>query len=79
MAIMIKSKLDQKQISYTSWLVTTITNLIRKPIKVLSILLLTFKQTQEADLNNINILVVFDGNLGEAIKPQQGIVLDCGL
>ena len=76
---MIKSKLDQKQISYTSWLVTTITNLIRKPIKVLSILLLTFKQTQEADLNNINILVVFDGNLGEAIKPQQGIVLDCGL
>ena len=78
MAEIIKDKLDQKQKSYTSWLVKTIKNIIKRPVKEISLPVFLFRTTQEAELHKINILFLLYGNLVKAMKSQKLIHLDYG-
>ena len=52
MGKIIKSKLDQKQNSNATWLVTRIKRLIIKPVKKLGKPVFSFKHTQEAAQKN---------------------------
>ena len=70
--------INQKQVSHTSCLVTTIRRLINRTNKDLIILILSFKRTQASAQHNRNILAAFDENLGKAVEAQQGITLDYG-
>ena len=74
----LKIKLDHQQKSNTSWLVTTIKQLVRKISKELRTVLLSLKRTQEAAVHNSNIMAAFNVNLDEALKAQQLIPLDYG-
>ena len=67
METIIKGKLDQKQNSHASWLVTTIKIIIRKPVKYLRLAVFSFKLTQETLFQNIDIFAAFDGNLSKAM------------
>ena len=51
---------------------------ILNPVKELSLSVFYCNQTQDAALQNSNILVALDKNLGEAIKYQKRIPLDYG-
>ena len=48
----------------------------RKTIKVIRLPILSFNRSQEAALQNSNILTPFYGNLGETMEAQKGIPLD---
>ena len=63
----IKSKLDRRQKSNATWLVTTIKRLIIKLVKKLGKLVLSFKLTHEAAQTNSQKLSSFNENLGAAI------------
>ena len=76
MAKILKVKLDKKQKSHDSWLVTTIKKLIYRPVKDHKLPIFSSRQTQETDLHNRNILAAFNGNLGETIKYQNGSPID---
>ena len=78
MAKILKVKLDLTQKSSATWLVTTIKKLIIKPVEEFGIPVLSFKLTQEAVLQNSQILSEFNVNLGGAIKAHKGIPLDYG-
>ena len=76
MAINIRGKINQKQQFHKSWLVTTIKNLPRRPIKDPTPPVFSLKQTQSSAQQNSNILTTFNGYFGEAIKYQLRISLD---
>ena len=64
MATILKGKIDGKKKSHALWIVTTIKNIIRKPVKEIVIPVFTFKQTQEAVFQNSNLLSDFGINIG---------------
>ena len=74
----LKSKLYRTQNSYASWLMTTMNNIIEKPVKEIGLPVFSFRRTQEAEFQNINILASFNGNLGTTMESQKGIPLDYG-
>ena len=78
MAKIIKSKLDRKQKSNTTWLLTIIKILIIKPANKLENPVLSFKRTHEAAKMGSQILAAFNGNLVAEIEAQTGSPLDYG-
>ena len=78
MVKILKGDIYRTQKSNVPRLVTAIKILIIKPISKLSPPVLSFKRTQEAARQIIQILAAFNGNLGAAIESQKGSPLDYG-
>ena len=78
MAKIVKSKLGRKNNFNTTWLVTTIKRLVIKSVKKIGKPVFSFKQTQEATKENIQILAALNGNLGSEIDAQNGSLLNYG-
>ena len=53
-------------------------NLIKIPVKGISLSVLYFRSTQESEMHKGNILALFDGNLVELMKSQKVSPLDYG-
>ena len=75
---MIRGNLDNNKKSHTSCQVDPIKNLIIRPFNDISIPVLSFRLTQEAVLDKINILATFGGNLVKAMKYQKGSPIEYG-
>ena len=76
MAKNLRGKINKNQKSQKSWLVTTIKNLLRRPIKDPIPPVFSLKQTQSSAQQKSNILTTFNGYFGEAIKYQLRIYLE---
>ena len=63
----IKGNIDRQQNTNTSWLATTIKEIMKTPIKIMDKRIFSFKRTNKAASSNIKILAKFNGNLGPAI------------
>ena len=59
----LKGKLNIKHKSNTSWLVTTIKEILKTPIQKLEKLIFLLKRTNEAAVRNNKILTAFNGDL----------------
>ena len=65
MAKILRGHLDRQQKSNMSWIVTTIKQLIRTTSKEFQSPVFSSKWTQEAEVQNSNIMVDFNRNLGK--------------
>ena len=78
LANILKGKLNRKQKTKTSWLVTTIKQILKTSIHKLDNLIFSFKRTKHATPRNRKILSAFNGNLGAAIEAQKVSPLNYG-
>ena len=71
-------KLDRKQSTNASWIVTTIKATLKVPIKKFENPIFSFKRTHEAAVSNIKILAAFKGDLGADIVAHKDSPVNYG-
>ena len=62
----LKVKLNKQHNTTTSWLVTTIKEILKTPIQKLDKTIFLFKRTNKTAASNIKILAALNGSLGKA-------------
>ena len=67
----LKDKLNSKQSTNASWLVTTIKSTLKIPIQKFGKPIFSFKRTHEAAVRNSKIRAAFKGDLGAAIAAHK--------
>ena len=67
----LKNNLKRQQKTNTSWLVTTIKSILKKPLQKLENPIFSFKRTNKTAVSNSKILAAFNGDLSTSIDAQK--------
>ena len=75
LANILKGKLNRQKTTNTSFLVTTIKEIIKTPIQKMDKPIFSLKIKNDAASRNRKIILAFNGNLGAAIAAENNIPL----